>query len=176
MNISKLDAARRQLETAVNLYFHEGDPVSIHALTSAAYEVLRDINDGRPMIKDWMKDYIKPEFLKEFRNNVNEAQNFFKHADRDAAKTLLFEPGTTQIWLMDACLTYKRIAEERVPLLEVFKLWAAITWGKTFFTYPGLNLNDPLVVESADLSRQEFFDRFVPIGYAALVALPTGRI
>lgn len=174
MTVSKLDAARRQLETAVNLYFHEGDPVSIHTLTSTAYEVLRDINDGQSMIKDWMKDYIRPEVLKEFRDKVNEGQNFFKHADRDAEKTLIFEPETTQIWLMDACLTYKRISQERVPLLEVFKLWAAITWGKRFFTYPGLNLSDPVVVESVSLSRQKFFDKFVPVGYAALVTLPAG--
>jgi hypothetical protein len=28
--VSKLDAAKRQLETAIRLYFSDGDPVSIH--------------------------------------------------------------------------------------------------------------------------------------------------
>ena len=41
MNISKIDAARRQLTAT---YFHEADPVSIHTLTSAAYEILRNAN------------------------------------------------------------------------------------------------------------------------------------
>ena len=44
LRLTKLDAARRQLETAVRLYFHEGDPVSTHTLAAAAYNVLRALN------------------------------------------------------------------------------------------------------------------------------------
>jgi len=174
VKVSKVDAARRQLETAVTLYFHEGDPVSIHTLTCAAYEVLRRINKGTPMIKDWMKDYIKPEYVKKFGSKLNEAQNFFKHADRDAEKTLTFEPRTTHILLLDACWAYKRIAQERLPLLAIFEMWAATTWGKHYITVPGLDLSDPEVVKWASLSRQEFFNTFVPVAYAATVALPAG--
>lgn len=41
--VSKLDAAKRQLGTAIRLYFSDGDPVSIHTLTAAAYNILRDV-------------------------------------------------------------------------------------------------------------------------------------
>jgi hypothetical protein len=175
MNISKLDAARRQLETAAVLYFHEGDPVSIHTLTSAAYEVLRTLNIGPPMIKDMLAEYIRPERIKEIRDKLNEAQNFFKHADRDTDKTLDFEPKLTQFFLMDACVTYKGLSGERVPVLEVFKLWAAVTWAKEYWVFEGLNHVDPQVMQMAGLSRQDFFDTMVPVGYAALVAPPTNR-
>jgi hypothetical protein len=37
--VTKLDAARRQLRTAIHLWFNDGDPVSIHALAFAAYEL-----------------------------------------------------------------------------------------------------------------------------------------
>jgi len=47
LTISKLDAAKRQLETVIRLYFVHGDPVSIHTLTSAAYNVIRDVNKKR---------------------------------------------------------------------------------------------------------------------------------
>src|SRR5262245_42997551 len=40
--VSKLDAARRQIRTAIRLFFEDGDTVSIHTLTSAAEELLRD--------------------------------------------------------------------------------------------------------------------------------------
>jgi hypothetical protein len=43
LHLSKLDAALRQLETAVTLYFHSSDPISIHTLTAAAYNVLQGI-------------------------------------------------------------------------------------------------------------------------------------
>ncbi len=74
------------------LYFHEADPVSIHILTGAAYDVLRDVSRTHydvQMIKDWAPDMIKPEYVKEFRNGFNRAQNFFKHADRDGEATLV---------------------------------------------------------------------------------------
>ena len=35
LHVTKLDAARRQLETAITLWFHDGDPVSIHTLAAA---------------------------------------------------------------------------------------------------------------------------------------------
>lgn len=40
IQVTKLDAVRRQLETAVILWFHDGDPVSIHTLTGAAYQII----------------------------------------------------------------------------------------------------------------------------------------
>jgi hypothetical protein len=43
LTISKLDAAKRQLETVIRLYFSNGDPVAIHTLTGAAHTVVRDI-------------------------------------------------------------------------------------------------------------------------------------
>jgi hypothetical protein len=41
--VSKIEAALRQLETAIQLYFSDGDPISVHTLTAAAYNVLRDV-------------------------------------------------------------------------------------------------------------------------------------
>ena len=40
MYVSKLDAAKRQLDIAINLFFKNSDPISIHTLTAAAYEIL----------------------------------------------------------------------------------------------------------------------------------------
>jgi hypothetical protein len=140
VKISKLDAARRQLETAIILYFHEGDPISIHTLAGAAYEVLRGLNKARggpPMIKDWVADYIKPEFVNEIRTALNASQNFLKHADRDADAVLEYEPGQADFLLLDACWAYRRLAGEHLPLLGVFELRAAITWARRFVTYKG---------------------------------------
>jgi hypothetical protein len=36
IRIGKLDAARRQLQAAIMLWFTEGDPVAIHTIASAA--------------------------------------------------------------------------------------------------------------------------------------------
>ena len=47
IRISKLEAARRQLRTAITLWFTGGDPVAIHSLAFAAYEILHAISEKR---------------------------------------------------------------------------------------------------------------------------------
>ena len=63
MQLSKLEAARRQLETAIKLYFADGDDVSIHSLVAAAYALLRDINEyrgGEPMLNRFALPFARP--------------------------------------------------------------------------------------------------------------------
>jgi hypothetical protein len=66
LSITKLDAARRQLETAITLWFHDADPVSVHTLAMAAHGILRALNKkrgGPPMLGD-PSPYIRPGFEK----------------------------------------------------------------------------------------------------------------
>ena len=172
VSVTKLDAARRQLETAINLYFHEGDQVSIHTLACAAHEIIETVNrksGGKPTLKESWKDNIKPEYVKTFYNRLNSARNFFKHADRDTDKSIRFAPFASDIIMLDACWTYRRITGERLPVLDVFNMWAAITWARHFVTYPGLDLTSPEIVHWASLTRQEFFDMSLPVAHAAIV-------
>ena len=83
--LSKQDVARRQLVTAIRLFFEIGDPVSIFTLASNAWEVIDVLcnkagvnslsNESRehtPKNKDLKKDYINSPY-----------RNFLKHADRN---------------------------------------------------------------------------------------------
>jgi hypothetical protein len=45
LRISKVDAAQRQLRTAIALWFNDGDPVATHALAFAAYEILHHVSE-----------------------------------------------------------------------------------------------------------------------------------
>jgi hypothetical protein len=65
LKLSKLDCARRQLELAIELYFMERDPVSIHTLAGAVYQLLTDINKhrgGKPLMTEIesLKELIIP--------------------------------------------------------------------------------------------------------------------
>ncbi len=53
IQITKLDAVLSQLETAIALWFNDGDPLSIHTLASAAYQIIYDLNKHQkgPAIK-----------------------------------------------------------------------------------------------------------------------------
>jgi hypothetical protein len=66
MKISKADAAQRQLDTAIELYFAESDPVAIHTLAAAAYELIRALRE-RKGLPDEIADAIIPGREAEFR-------------------------------------------------------------------------------------------------------------
>lgn len=174
LKFTKLDSARRQLETAIRLYFSESDPVSVHTLAGAANESLRDLTrhaGAEPMLKDQTLASIKPQFKQDVAKKLGEAQNFFKHADRDPEKVLSFDPGQTEILILDSCWAYRRLGGERLPVLATFELWAAITWASGFLTFPGLAEALKRSHRNIEgMSKREFFDEFLSIGYAAASA------
>jgi hypothetical protein len=125
LQVSKLDAARRQLEMAVRLFFVDADPISVHTLAAAAGEVLADLarREGKVGLLESMLDGIRPEKEDEVRAMLHEYQNFFKHADRDPEEMLTFNPTVNEYYLLNACQLYRNLTSERVPLLMLFTGW-----------------------------------------------------
>lgn len=140
LRIGKLDAARRQLETAAKLWFQDADPVSVHTLTAAAYKILVDVSKHRgnsPMLGtiDGLKGRIVPGKEKEFCDIFAKAQNFFKHADRDPEDVTEFRPGANQFMLWEACERHKELAGEKLPILEAMSWWFTLTH-LDYFQFP----------------------------------------
>lgn len=124
--ISKLDAAKRQFEIAIRLFMSYGDIVAIHTLVSAAHTILNDLSvqqGQESFIKGYVARMIKPEYLKEFNDKINEAANFFKHADKDADKLLEFSSEQTEIPLLDICSMYQNLTNEATPLMAIYRIW-----------------------------------------------------
>jgi hypothetical protein len=126
MNVSKIDAAKRQLETAITLYFSNADPVSVHALAAAAHEILHALcksRGGKSLIKDIG---IRKGKEKEYRKIINEAQNFFKHGDSDPDASFEFRPTTTETFIFDACQMYISVTTETPKPLYIFNFWFVV--------------------------------------------------
>lgn len=166
IQINKLDAARRQLESAVRLYFSEADPVSIHTLVSAAYQVLSDVNKARggaPMLKEQIPTWVRPDATPESRRLLNQAANFFKHADRDHADVLEFDEGPTGLLLYDAVRKYRELSGETIPVLAVYDAW--------FWLGPGSHLVAGAEREQTLAKLRESFPRATRASFFA-EALP----
>ncbi len=165
LNITKLDAAKRQLESAILLYFNHGDPVSIHTLCAAAYDILRDLNkkrEGDLMLKD-LWQFLDAEKAKGFRQQVNEAQNFFKHADEDSDSLFTLDPQWTEVLLADASRKYMQLTGEYSPYLKLFMIWFVMHHQDVFRE----DAEIARVLESAKTDtipddRHQFFVQFLP--------------
>lgn len=126
MDISKLDAAKRQLYTAINLYFKDADPISIHTLTAAAHQILMDLAklEGiKSIFKDAVLDIIVKDYKREYLSTINEAENFFKHAEKDPQGLLKFNPEQTEFLLFDAVEMYIQVAKETPEDISIYRVW-----------------------------------------------------
>jgi hypothetical protein len=125
MQLTKLDGARRQIETAIKPYFACGDEVSIHTLAAASYSVIRDINEhrhGEPMLKD-LHNVLSDDLAREFRAYINRPENFLKHADKDPEGVGELEPRWTEVLIWEASRKYCEITGEQPKLLFTFIWW-----------------------------------------------------
>lgn len=94
IRISKLEAAARQLDCAISLWFQDGDEVSIHTLAAAAYQICHDTKEqrGDPFPLLYYSPMIKEPFRRKWINAVKSPINFFKHADKDTHAIIEFSP------------------------------------------------------------------------------------
>lgn len=131
LKITKLDAAKRQLEVCILLYFNKRDVVSIHTLAAAAHEILHDLykNAGKQglMLKNEIPEiYIKQDSIKDYYEKLRAAENFFKHADRDPEYIFSFNPEPTEIFIWESCIMYSELSKESCNLFQIFHAWYSL--------------------------------------------------
>ena len=122
--ITKLDAARRQLDTAIQLFFSSGDFVSIHALSFAAYTITRNLCDKTENEATLMKFVcarIEEHQHAEFARCLNKAGNYFKHADRDPQETLEYIPEQYDVFIITAIWQYQALTGEMTMPMHVYR-------------------------------------------------------
>ena len=114
-SITKLDAARRQLNSAIRLRLNDGDSLAVHTLSYAAYGILRDLCCARRReVKEVLDAIIDDaEFAKH--------PNFLKHADRDPEGMLnAHSPETTHLTVALAIWLWKELEGNETPEMIAF--------------------------------------------------------
>jgi hypothetical protein len=135
--ISKLDAATRQLDLAIRLFFDDADPIGVHTLAGAAHGILCGLraHGGRhhgPRVRLTPKERANRRLVE---RNVAEAKNFLKHADRDPSKILYFHPNWKDFLLYDAIAMHIRLSGNITTSSIFFLVWVSAK-------YPELMLFD----------------------------------
>lgn len=165
IEISKIDVAKRQIETAIILYFNNLDFVSIYSLSYSAKTVLEDVSKKQSIETpvDIMLKNIKKSKHKEFLKIYRDPANFFKHADRDASTLLKFHYKITDMILWEAVSLYYGLVNDLPPLFRVFNLWFAINHIDVF-DESEIKKNYQKIKESTDLNdRFRFFSENIQL-------------
>lgn len=124
MIVSKLDAASRQLNVAVRLFFAEQDLIAVHTLVGAASLILSDLVTIRKSDDSWDKNAQLANHLSQraYYRIARKAQNFFKHAKSDPEETLDFKDTETEGLMMCAILNCGELQQLSIEM-SVFQLW-----------------------------------------------------
>lgn len=126
--LTKLEAAHRQLVTAIRLYFDDGDIAAIHTLTCAAREIYEKHCEAAGVER--MFTYIEsanPEKRRrELWDILNGPRNFLKHPDpgRDLAVTMELTDDMNATMLLMACHDCTMLCKQDVPPeADAFCVW-----------------------------------------------------
>ena len=165
--MGKLEAARRQLRTAISLWFKGGDSVAIHTLAFAAYEIIHTISVKRdPNRRDLLFDtaWVKDEYRRDWNQCIRREANFFKHADRDGDSVIDFNPEFAQWFIFFAILGRELCGETASMEESAFKWWFQTT-RPDLLTEEGCKfLAEQMPVDNVEYLRtrpkSEFFEAF----------------
>ncbi|MBB3315087.1 hypothetical protein FHT77_000929 [Rhizobium sp. BK181] len=130
MQISKLDAARRQLLAAIHLQWFLVEPIATYQLAANAAEVCDGLLSamGTIRVKERIQE-VQGWSPKDIAALVNRPRNFVKHADRDPHD--LMEDLTAEACdgiILTACVDYC-IASGRSPIVVgAFVAWFAAVY------------------------------------------------
>jgi hypothetical protein len=121
LQVTKLDAAREQLQEAITLFFEDRSAIAVHTLVLSAHQVLHDYTDRKAsMIKN---DRALNENGQSIIQRYNKEFNFFKHAKGDRDATLAFHPELHTFFLADALHLFAAATGEWPLAHKVFNFW-----------------------------------------------------
>lgn len=173
VTVTQLEAAHKQLKTAIVLWLNDDDPVSIHTLAFAAHQIVHDLNrqqKGPPLLLD--SPLIRPEKKQEFVNIVKGDANYFKHADdrgkkRKAPPSIDFEPSINEHLFGFTIHGLKGMGEQLTPHEIAFDAWYGINRPE-LLTDAGLQLlqnsiHADTIRWARSLPKKHFFERLIGV-------------
>lgn len=122
--VTKLEAAVRQLDAAIRLFFDEGDAISIHSLAVAAANVFSDVAEQTNSGVSWRTRMQNDSGLsmRQLKVVMHEEWNFFKHADRDPNGTLNFNERLGEDFMFMATIDCGDL-RSTTCVMQAFQIW-----------------------------------------------------
>ncbi len=177
--ITKTDAAERQLNTAIRLFFENRDHLSSYALAVASREVTDGVilsrrselyqrelaRVGDPLkvrlsYREELELLIKPEFYKNFLTLYHKWQNFLKHADKDPDAEI--EPFTTKqlaLVILTAMRNYFLLTQHWTIEMQTFFVWFAVAEPQLLKSAPEDVMTNKVIAQMRSYISGDPYDR-----------------
>jgi hypothetical protein len=155
VRLSKLEAARRQIESAIWLWFVGDDLVSVHALTAAAHRLLLELAALRETAAwPYTAAYLPKRTYKDRPTRSQNPVTFFKHAKKK--ETYEVSEQWTELYLFDAVMAYTNLANDRSAsaLMSTFVLRLGVQ-RQDLFVPDAFSLLERRVSKTFNLERLE---------------------
>ena len=171
-HVTKLDAARRNLDMAIRLLFEQADAVPVHTLAHASFGVLKGVaaHRGQTRILEAAKEISPNGEDKLFWKSFNQTGNFLKHGDNDPEGVLSGTPEEENEAVISLAVElYRDLNGEITPEINAFYLWwRCIHFADVdCFTEPFNSWLD----ENADRLHDEDRHKLLELGNSLLVLL-----
>jgi hypothetical protein len=161
IKVKKMDAARRQLKTAVRLWFDDSDPVSVHTLALAAYGILHTIPRKRGESGLLFDSFaIKKEMRNDWAKLLREQANFFKHADRDPEGEVSFALFANEVFILFSIMALSKMGEPLELEERAFLGWHSMMRPHLVKEELRNNLPPVAIEQFRGMSGRQFFEEF----------------
>ncbi|MBC3383419.1 hypothetical protein [Pseudomonas sp. SWRI179] len=122
---TKFEAASRQLNEAISLFFADHDPLAVRTLVAASHGLLADLVEHKQPDGSWRSHLVESSGLsrKEALAAINSVQNFLKHADRDPNAHLNFDEEENDHIIFIATLECGELGGPLTTAMQAFQVW-----------------------------------------------------
>lgn len=123
--VSKLEVAKRQIDTAIRMIFSDADPVVVHTIAAAGNQIVRDICQKRGDIAHYSEfvGLINPSGEKKFWALFNRTASFLKHANHDPHGVYEFEEEETDFLIGLSIRWYKDLGNHPTAEMTSYFVW-----------------------------------------------------
>ena len=164
--ITKVNAGCRQLETAILLYFNNGDDVAIHTLACNAREIFERQCErrGKPRMFNRISQNHSELVSNELWNVLNAARNFFKHLNpkEDVDASIEFNPDDNKMTIYIAAHDCASLLGDAVPVtVKRYLLWLSASEPGLVTGFTDSAGTIPGIHDWSDEKQQEFGRMYV---------------
>jgi len=134
VRVTRLQAARQQLDTAIALYFLSEDSISRHTLLFAAVGILNPMIESKGGADLLLGDRVAPEYRDRWLATLKQSSNFFKHGkkDGDPNDSVPFRPSLDELTLGATVSGYGSIAGRITENMTIFVWWLRRMYPKLY--------------------------------------------